>query len=56
MATYTNKKQDTAISQLMPQNTDAEEAVLGAILVNPVCLTRVVEIISPESFYKPAHR
>ena len=40
----------------MPQNTDAEEAVLGAILVNPVCLTRVVEIISPESFYKPAHR
>ena len=56
-STYSKKKeQDPAISQLMPQNTDAEEAVLGAILVNPVCLTRVVESITPESFYKPAHR
>ncbi len=56
-STYSKKKeQDSAISQLMPQNTDAEEAVLGAILVNPVCLTKVVETITPDSFYKPAHR
>ena len=56
-STYSKKKQqDPAISQLMPQNTDAEEAVLGAILVNPVCLTKVVEFITPDSFYKPAHR
>ena len=50
-ATYTKKKQEPAISQLMPQNTDAEEAVLGAILVSPVCLTKVVEFISADSFY-----
>jgi len=56
MATTYKSKQETPISNLMPQNTDAEEAVLGAILVNPVCLTKVVETITPESFYKPAHR
>ena len=41
---------------LLPQNIEAEEAVLGAILVNPEVLTKVVETLKPESFYKPAHR
>ena len=41
---------------LMPQNIEAEEAVLGAILVNPNVITKVVETLKPESFYKPAHR
>lgn len=41
---------------LMPQNVEAEEAVLGAILVNPNVITKVVETLKPESFYKPAHR
>jgi replicative DNA helicase len=40
----------------MPQNIDAEEAILGAILVSPVCMNKVVEHLKPESFYKPAHR
>ena len=40
----------------MPQNIDAEEAILGAILVNPSCMNRIVENLHPESFYKPAHR
>lgn len=43
-------------STLIPQNIEAEEAVLGAILVNPSVLSKVVEFITPESFYKPAHR
>ena len=41
---------------LMPQNIEAEEAVLGAILVNPNVITKVVETLKPESFYKPAHK
>ena len=41
---------------LLPQNIEAEEAVLGAILVNPDVLTKVVETLKPESFYKPAHK
>lgn len=43
-------------STLIPQNIEAEEAVLGAILVNPVTITKVVEFLAPDSFYKPAHR
>ena len=50
------QKNNEEISQLMPQNIDAEEAILGAVLVNPVCLTKVIDYIKPESFYKPAHR
>ncbi len=41
---------------LLPQNIEAEEAVLGAILVNPEVMTKVVEHIKPESFYRPAHK
>ena len=57
-ASYTTKKKHTLedLSQLMPQNIEAEEAILGAILVNPSCMNKVVEHIRPESFYKPAHR
>lgn len=50
------KSQNSDMAQLMPQNIEAEEAILGAILVNPKCLIDVVEFIKPESFYKPAHR
>ena len=54
---YSNKKKNNAeLSEMMPQNIDAEEAILGAILVSPVCMNKVVEHIRPESFYKPAHR
>lgn len=56
-AAYTKKKQPVDdLSQLMPQNVEAEEAILGAILVNPACMNKIVEHIRPESFYKPAHR
>lgn len=49
-------KERTDQGNLLPQNIEAEEAVLGAILVNPDVLTKVVETLKPESFYKPAHR
>ncbi|MCQ2744491.1 MAG: replicative DNA helicase [bacterium] len=51
-----SKNNKSELSELMPQNIDAEEAILGAILVSPICMNRVVEHIKPESFYKPAHR
>ena len=54
--TSRNKNKTEDLSQLMPQNIDAEEAILGAILVNPACMNRIVEQLKPESFYKPAHR
>lgn len=53
-AEYAEKK--SINMNLIPQNIEAEEAVLGAILVNPNVITKVVEFITPESFYKPAHK
>ncbi len=50
------KRNNTELSELMPQNIDAEEAILGAILVSPVCMNKIAEHLRPESFYKPAHR
>ena len=49
----TRKKVDET---LIPQNLEAEEAVLGAILVNPETLAKVSDTLLPKSFYKPAHR
>lgn len=47
---------DTGMLKLLPQSVEAEEAVLGAILVNPISLGKIVEFLKPESFYKPAHK
>ena len=41
---------------LIPQNIEAEEAILGAVLVSPETLSKVSDMITPASFYKPAHR
>ena len=50
------RQNDTSMLKLLPQSVEAEEAVLGAILVNPTSLGRIVETLKPESFYKPAHK
>lgn len=41
--------------RVMPQTTELEEAVLGAILVDRDGLPSVIEILRKESFYKEAH-
>lgn len=46
---------DFDASQL-PFNLDAEQAVLGSILVDPACLNNVMITIKPDSFYLPQHR
>jgi replicative DNA helicase len=38
-----------------PQNVEAERAVLGGVLLEPEAATKAIEIVSPESFYRPAH-
>ena len=50
------KKPDDGMLKMLPQSIEAEEAVLGAVLVNPVSLGHIVETLKPESFYKPSHR
>jgi replicative DNA helicase len=42
--------------RLPPQNIDAEEAILGGILLDPEAIGRVVEILRPEAFYMSLHQ
>jgi replicative DNA helicase len=44
------------IDRLPPQNIEAEQAVLGAILLNPDVLTSVNERIRAEDFYRQGHQ
>ena len=50
------KKKNVNPDSLPPNNIEAEEAVLGAILKQPNVMNKIAETLSPESFYLPAHR
>lgn len=39
-----------------PNNVDAEEAILGSILLDPEAITRVADVLRPEAFYMIAHK
>ncbi len=43
-------------SRVPPQNLEAEQSVLGSILLKDNVFGNVLEIIQPEDFYSPAHR
>jgi replicative DNA helicase len=44
------------LHKVPPQNTEAEQSVLGGILMENEALNRVVEILNCEDFYREAHR
>ena len=44
------------IGRIPPQAIELEEAVLGALMIDRDALTKVVDILAPESFYVEAHQ
>ncbi|MEX0852163.1 MAG: replicative DNA helicase [Bauldia sp.] len=48
--------QPTEVYRSVPQNVDAEQAVLGAILVNNEAFYRVSDFLEPVHFFEPVHR
>jgi replicative DNA helicase len=42
--------------RLAPHNVEAEQALLGAILINNDAFYRVSDFLNPEHFYEPIHR
>lgn len=46
---------DKPVEALVPQNMEAEQALLGAILLNNRALESVSDFLRPEHFYYPAH-
>ncbi|MDP3956462.1 MAG: replicative DNA helicase [bacterium] len=41
--------------KLPPQNLEAEQSVLGALLIDKNAIINVADVITPQDFYKPAH-
>jgi len=38
-----------------PQNLEAEESLLGGILIDPDAINKIIDMVSPEDFYKDVH-
>jgi replicative DNA helicase len=47
---------EDALRKVPPQSLDAEESVLGGILIDPHALDRAIESMSAEDFYRETHR
>ena len=56
MANSLMRTEEGRIQKIPPQNLEAEEAILGAVLTNPICLNKIADLITADSFYKPANR
>lgn len=44
------------MSELMPTNIEAEEAILGGILIDPEAISRIAELLRPDFFAITAHQ
>lgn len=42
--------------RVLPHNVEAEQALLGAILVNNTVFEKIGELLKPDHFYDPAHQ
>ncbi len=47
---------EVSLQKLPPQNIEAEQMVLGAILIENDSINKVIELLSPDDFYKDTHR
>ncbi len=47
---------DLSSHKLPPQNIEAEESILGGILIENEAFNKVMEILSADDFYREAHR
>jgi replicative DNA helicase len=54
--TAMNTFQAQQFGKLPPQAIDLEEACLGALMLEKDALTKVIDILHPDSFYKDSHR
>ena len=46
----------TSASQIVPQSREAEEALLGAVLINPEAYYDVAQFLRADDFYIHRHR
>ena len=44
------------ISRPLPQNIEAEQAVLGALIIEGSLINEVLEVLTPDDFYRDSHK
>jgi replicative DNA helicase len=49
-------RKDPSLQKLPPQSLEAEESILSAILLDNSTLLDILEILTPEDFYRSAHQ
>lgn len=47
---------DNQSLKVPPQNVDAERSVIGGMLIDPSGVTKVLEFLAPDDFYKKSHQ
>ena len=43
------------LSRQMPYSLEAEQSLLGSILINPACMDDIAVLVSADDFYMPEH-
>jgi replicative DNA helicase len=56
MRTADASRQFTNFDRVPPHNLEAEQSLLGAMLISHEAIPEILEILTPESFYTEAHR
>ncbi len=51
-----NDQLDATLRKVPPHSIEAEESVLGGVLIDNAALDRALEIITPDDFYREVHR
>lgn len=46
----------SSLERVPPQNLEAEQSVLGAMLIEREAIIRAIELLGPDDFYREAHR
>jgi replicative DNA helicase len=47
---------DLSSHKLPPQNIEAEQSILGGILIENFAVNKVMEVLAPDDFYRESHR
>ena len=42
--------------RMPPQNLEAEQSVLGSLLIDKDAITKIADVLTPQEFYKDGHK
>jgi replicative DNA helicase len=51
-----NRHDNQEMGRIPPQNLEAEQSLLGSLLLDKEAIIRVADIVQPDDFYRDAHR